>query len=192
MANYEAIETKFNGIRYRSKNEAKWACFFWYSNIKFEYEIQSFSGWKGDKYRPDFYLSEYDKYVEVKSSYQAIHTEEMENKLESMIDYNASPISRGLLLLGSFPYDVRIEGGLYLETDWLWWDEGVVSGTAQIGCVNNDVKIKFYDAIKDCGSPIPKSVSPDIRLKQGGNTYRKNTNLYEIINAVNKYHFEEV
>lgn len=63
---YKAIETHYNGYRFRSRLEARWAVFFDHAHIKYEYEPQGFELEDGTKYLPDFYLPEYDYYVEVK------------------------------------------------------------------------------------------------------------------------------
>jgi hypothetical protein len=60
------IETHYNGYRFRSRLEARWAVFFDALGIKYEYELEGFDlgdlGW----YLPDFYLSDLDYWVEVK------------------------------------------------------------------------------------------------------------------------------
>lgn len=60
------IETFYNGYRFRSRLEARWAVFFDHCGIKYEYEPEGFALSDGEKYLPDFYLPEQDTYVEVK------------------------------------------------------------------------------------------------------------------------------
>lgn len=62
----KAIETEYNGYKFRSRLEARWAVFFDAAGIKYEYEPEGFELEDGTKYLPDFYLPEYDWYVEVK------------------------------------------------------------------------------------------------------------------------------
>lgn len=62
----KAIKTKFNGIEYRSKLEARWAVFFTHYGMKFEYEKESFKLKNGIVYCPDFYFPEFDSYCEIK------------------------------------------------------------------------------------------------------------------------------
>ena len=52
----KAIETKYNGFRFRSRLEARWAIFFDSIGLKYEYEIEGFE-MNGIRYLPDFYLS---------------------------------------------------------------------------------------------------------------------------------------
>lgn len=59
------IETVYNGYKFRSRLEARWAVFFDAMNIKYQYEPEGFD-LDGTYYLPDFYLTEYEIYVEIK------------------------------------------------------------------------------------------------------------------------------
>ena len=72
-----AIETVFDGYRFRSRLEARWAVFFKTASIRYIYEPECFRLPSGKLYLPDFYLPDVnmrtteDKggiYVEVESS----------------------------------------------------------------------------------------------------------------------------
>lgn len=67
MAQIKAIETRYNGYRFRSRLEARWAVFFDALGIEYEYEPQGFDlgsmGW----YLPDFWLPTYGTFVEIKA-----------------------------------------------------------------------------------------------------------------------------
>jgi len=72
-----AIETVFDGYRFRSRLEARWAVFFKTAGIRYIYEPECFRLPSGKLYLPDFYLPDVnmrtteDKggiYVEVKPS----------------------------------------------------------------------------------------------------------------------------
>ena len=183
---YSPIETYYRGIKFRSKNEAKWACFFDNARIKYEYEPRFFKGWTGTCYKPDFYLPQYEKYAEVKSYPAAIQEKEMAEKLNSVIDYQATDVSNGLLLLGSFPYDVRIVKGLWLEMEWLYWHKGVCSGRATISDVFQDgssVQIHFIEDYKDVGGPIPPSARAEVITRQV--ILDDSETIYRIIETVN-------
>ncbi len=60
------IETIYNGYRFRSRLEARWAVFFDVLGVKYEYEPEGFEISNGVNYLPDFYLPEMETYVEVK------------------------------------------------------------------------------------------------------------------------------
>ena len=67
----KAIETVYNGYRFRSRLEARWAVFFDAAGIKYEYEPEGFEFYNcetdtTDRYLPDFYLSQFDCYAGVK------------------------------------------------------------------------------------------------------------------------------
>ena len=64
----KAIETIYNGYRFRSRLEARWAVFFDEMGIKYEYEPEGFELSDGTRYLPDFYLPELKCYVEIKHS----------------------------------------------------------------------------------------------------------------------------
>ena len=49
------IETKYNGFRFRSRLEARWAIFFDMIGLKYEYEVEGFE-MNGLRYLPDFYI----------------------------------------------------------------------------------------------------------------------------------------
>lgn len=66
MAEIKALETRYNGYRFRSRLEARWAVFFDEMGWSYEYEPEGFELDRGIKYLPDFYLPEFNMYVEVK------------------------------------------------------------------------------------------------------------------------------
>jgi hypothetical protein len=62
----KAIDTYYNGYKFRSRLEARWAVFFTELGIAFEYEKEGYDlgpyGW----YLPDFWLPEFQVWVEIK------------------------------------------------------------------------------------------------------------------------------
>lgn len=62
----KAIETVYNGYKFRSRLEARWAVFFDELGVKYEYEPEGFvldeHGW----YLPDFWLVDANWFVEIK------------------------------------------------------------------------------------------------------------------------------
>lgn len=75
------IETVYNGYRFRSRLEARWAVFFDKLHIKYEYEPEGYKLSDGTCYLPDFYLPESDTYVEIKG----VMTEADQHKVEQFI-----------------------------------------------------------------------------------------------------------
>ena len=63
---FHALETWYRKIRFRSRLEARWACFFHYSGIVFDYETQGYKLPDGTCYLPDFYLPKFRTWAEIK------------------------------------------------------------------------------------------------------------------------------
>jgi len=130
-----AIETVFDGYRFRSRLEARWAVFFKAARIRYIYEPECFRLPRGDLYLPDFYLPEVnmrtteDKggiYVEVKPSRP--RSDELDYLFE------LSWISgKGVLLIEGMPaswesfFDAEGEGHYECswEPDGMTWDVGM-------------------------------------------------------------------
>ena len=60
-----AIETEYNGYRFRSRLEARWAFFFRAINLDYEYELEGFQ-MDDIRYLPDFYIPSIDRWLEIK------------------------------------------------------------------------------------------------------------------------------
>lgn len=121
------IETIYNGYRFRSRLEARWAVFFDAANIKYQYEQEGFDLSNGIYYLPDFYLPDFDVYVEVKGDTES-GRKEIEEKCEKAIAWGG-PIKQ-LLILSDIPEGRSIDGGIwhfpiiYWRADgrfWGWW-----------------------------------------------------------------------
>lgn len=111
------IETEYNGFRFRSRLEARWAVAFDAMCIEYEYEPEGFILHDGTKYLPDYRLKNvryrgYDKsdplYVEVKGEM----TPEDLHKIE-MFPY---PI----VVIGNIPKDVDGCWEQFLGHSYLW------------------------------------------------------------------------
>ena len=59
------IETTYNGYRFRSRQEARWAILLDAMGIQYRYETEGFL-FGGLKYLPDFYLPRLDLWLEIK------------------------------------------------------------------------------------------------------------------------------
>ncbi len=62
----KAIETVYNGYRFRSRLEARWAVFFDSLGIVYRYEAEGYDLGQAGYYLPDFFLPDYKMFVEVK------------------------------------------------------------------------------------------------------------------------------
>lgn len=66
MAEIKPIETFYNGYRFRSRLEARWAVFFDALGIKYEYEPEGYDLGEAGWYLPDFWLPQVSMFAEVK------------------------------------------------------------------------------------------------------------------------------
>lgn len=107
----KAIETQYNGYKFRSRLEARWAVFFDKMNIEWQYEAEGYEiahEGKNWYYLPDFYLPKIGCHVEVKGSLDhlppdyfhmiACAVDQLPNGKESFFS------SKGLLWLGDIPH----------------------------------------------------------------------------------------
>lgn len=94
----KAIETVYNGYRFRSRLEARWAVFFDAAGIKYEYEPEGFTD--GDLcYLPDFYLPDHNTYVEVKP-----HRDGFEKEIEKALHFVNSDLKiKRLMFVDQIP-----------------------------------------------------------------------------------------
>lgn len=77
---FKPIETIYNGYRFRSRLEARWAVFFDALGLPYEYEKEGFD-MDGVWYLPDFWIPAWDSYVEIKGEKP---TEEEINKAKAL------------------------------------------------------------------------------------------------------------
>jgi hypothetical protein len=93
----KAIETRYAGCRFRSRLEARWACFWDHLGTRWEYEPQGFM--IGDRpYLPDFRLPN-GTWVEIKGS-----EDELDHGLMAAApEYLPGGIAPRLLILGPVP-----------------------------------------------------------------------------------------
>lgn len=85
--NIKPIETVYNGYRFRSRLEARWAVFFDAAGIEYYYEPEGVRLSDGTLYLPDFYLPKSHQWFEVKG----VMGEGDKHKIEQFIrDANVS------------------------------------------------------------------------------------------------------
>ena len=89
--NIKAIETVYNGYRFRSRLEARWAVFFDAIGISYEYEPEGFELSDGTMYLPDFYLKQCKTWFEVKG----VMSKEDKHKTEQFIFDTKMPLAIG-------------------------------------------------------------------------------------------------
>lgn len=101
----QPIETIYNGYRFRSRLEARWAVFFDAGRIKYEYEPNGYN-LNGINYLPDFYLPDFDLFVEIKPFDKDVvrHVGDG-NKWEKICSNFRNITGRAILLCYGYPHE---------------------------------------------------------------------------------------
>lgn len=97
------IETHYAGCRFRSRLEARWAVFFDHLGIVWQYESEGYELSTGDRYLPDFYLPDFDQWVEVKGKMSHRDFQRLlvaATELPAKLPHQVRP---GVLILGPVP-----------------------------------------------------------------------------------------
>jgi hypothetical protein len=95
MMAIKAIETEYKGNYFRSRLEARWAVFFYELGIEFDYEKEGYFLPDGEKYLPDFWLPEYDLWLEVKPGYLDLGQEKImdaRKKADGLCEVTGYPV----------------------------------------------------------------------------------------------------
>lgn len=111
----QPIETRYDGYRFRSRLEARWAVFFKRLGLKYEYEKEGYivptSPWSGNTenapYLPDFWLPELHLFVEVKGREPTEEELALCCGLHLVADYPA-------LIVWGLPRDFKDQHRLYI------------------------------------------------------------------------------
>lgn len=131
----KAIETHYNGYRFRSRLEARWAVFFDSLGVKYEYEKEGYDLDEAGWYLPDFWLSnvrfrfgDVGFWFEVKGSEP---TSEELDKCSFLTRATQQPVA---LVVGppTECFSVNIQHFVFgtpdpniPNDDGIWWDIGV-------------------------------------------------------------------
>lgn len=118
----KAIETHYNGYRFRSRLEARWAVFFDALGARYEYEKEGFSLPSGP-YLPDFWLPEINTWVEIKGKEPSKHEKELCKELAIITDSPAT-IFHGLPFENSgviYAGNLHRSGGSIIDFDLVTW-----------------------------------------------------------------------
>lgn len=116
----KAIETVYNGYRFRSRLEARWAVFFDALGVKYEYEKEGFDLGEAGKYLPDFWLPKQKCWVEIKASEPSSDEESKAHALAKVSGYNVF-IFFGDIPIPDEPYGADLSNN---ESAYLYMAEG--------------------------------------------------------------------
>ena len=145
-----AIQTQHNGVRFRSRLEARWAVFFDALGIKYSYEAEGYSLPSGN-YLPDFYIpnqtlfqhNDNGLFVEIKG----VAT----NKSHDLLDELALHTGVDCVMLGELPYGDSIyreppENTFTPALDKEW--------SIATRCKRHSEGCKYWEDNSDCGCPF--------------------------------------
>ena len=121
----KAIETEYNGYKFRSRLEARWAVFFDNARIEYEYEPEGYENELGERYLPDFYLPQFDAHVEVKRNTKE-GFDEVDRKCGGAIRWGG-PIKQ-IIILSDVPEGKSNDGGIWHFPVIFWMADGVSWG----------------------------------------------------------------
>lgn len=118
MKKIKAIETKYKGYRFRSRLEARWAVYFDSLGVDWEYEPEGFVLPNGEWYLPDFYIRNFDSWVEIKPA--SGDKEEMWQLLVSMQEAGIAKNGKSWGLIGDpldheWIFPVKDKSGKYVR-----------------------------------------------------------------------------
>lgn len=111
-----SIPTTYQGVKYRSRTEARFAAFLDYFKIRHEYEPRKYN-LDGIIYIPDFWLPDADMWVEMKGQPPTPH--EME-KARRLFQKENNPV----LIISGVPFAIEREMPPHLDEDGYVLEEG--------------------------------------------------------------------
>ena len=147
------IETHYDGYRFRSRLEARWAVFFKKAGIPYSYEIEGFVV-KDKPYLPDFYLPWYDCYMEVKP------LREDEDTIEFLKEFSKTkPV-------------ILVQGDPYVNHMTLFEDGDSYRCTFAEGCKWGDSKCPFGYS-KHWVTLLCNTRKPELKTKSACGLYQQ-------------------
>ena len=81
----QAIETVWNGYRFRSRTEARWAVFFTSLGLTYDYEKEGFQLARNVHYLPDFYIQEWAIWIEIKGDMPTLREKNLCRRFQQQI-----------------------------------------------------------------------------------------------------------
>ena len=111
----KAIETEYEGYKFRSRLEARWAVFFDACGVDWDYEPEGFDLPNGQKYLPDFLLhgaggrAPSDLYVEVKGTMTKDDADKIMCFCSPTGGLSGEGIENPILIVGDIPRGENIE-----------------------------------------------------------------------------------
>ncbi len=116
----KAIETVYNGYRFRSRLEARWAVFFDTLGVRYQYEPEGFVLGNGTMYLPDFWLPDLDAWMEIKGKEP---TEQEQAKMGMLSEESGKVV---YVFFGEIGIPVTVGGARadYEVYSWAYYPDG--------------------------------------------------------------------
>jgi hypothetical protein len=145
----QAIETKYNGYRFRSRLEARWAVFFDALGLKWEYEKEGFDLGKYGWYLPDFWIPGNEVWIEIKGQQPTLEEGLRASRLAKLND-------RPVVLVWGVPRDedgIIVQGGsngdFFFNSYPVWCDLLGCQHSPQLPSCSNCPKVQgAYEAAR--------------------------------------------
>lgn len=112
----QAIQTRYLGYEFRSRLEARWACFFTALGIPWHYEPEGYDLEPGVRYLPDFYLPSIDTFFEVKGEAPTQEEEDKAGLLGEGLD------KRVVIAFGTIGEGDKDDAYAGIRLIWPGWD----------------------------------------------------------------------
>lgn len=197
----KAIETEYNGYKFRSRLEARWAVFFDAAGIEYQYEPEGIETSDGEKYLPDFYLPELETYVEVKGKRPGYEQEIL--RLPKFIEWGGQV--KQILILSDVPGKTEDGGiwhfpafyyrGLEVRAGWFFFSDAGNSVWGHVSMANyTPPRLGQYDYKRGRFSIEPQSdysyMMKNISDDNGFNAWEFNPNVAKALKAARQSRFE--
>lgn len=147
------IETEYQGVKFRSRTEARWAMVFNYLNIKWLYEPEGFDLPEVGRYVPDFFLPDLDAWFEVKG------LDPTEDEKEKCYWLATKTNRRTLIASGFVSQNYRI---MACHADG-WMDEEQYALCQCPVCMTFGIEFGGKQDRLGCNCPNPFPTHPDTR-----------------------------
>lgn len=121
----KAIETVYNGYKFRSRLEARWAVFFDTLGIEYQYEVEGYIIENAGKYLPDFFLIEDEIYIEIKPPINKQTWKRIRENPQRWLEF-PNAINRKLYVFFGEPYPYRFDAFFTMKYKdnnfkWIFW-----------------------------------------------------------------------
>lgn len=147
------IETEYQGVKFRSRTEARWAMVFNSLNIKWLYEPEGFDLPEVGRYVPDFFLPDLDSWFEVKGP------KPTEDETEKCCRLACASNKRVFIAYGFVSTDYRI---MACHADG-WVDEEQYAFCQCPACLTFGIEFCGKQDRIGCGCSNPFPPHPDTR-----------------------------